>query len=338
MLHSTEIEQYLTATLAGINLPMLPCCHRGKVRDSFDLADGSRIVVVTDRLSVFDKVIGCIPFKGQILNQTALHWFQKTADIVANHVRVVIDPNVVVVERLAMIPIEIIVRAYMAGTSRTSLWTLYKAGARTLYGLHFPNGIRVNHQLPQPVITPTTKGAMHDTPISAADILAHGMLSAEQWEQIADVAMRLFARGSAIARRHGLILADTKYEFGFTADGRLMVADEIHTPDSSRYWLSNSYEDRLSREQNPESLDKDFARSWVIARCDPYHQSIPTLPPEMAVAFSHRYVSLYETVTGLTFVPPPLHPTTSTRVQASIKHYCATASLCPSLCAASSKK
>lgn len=325
MLHTTEIEQRLiaTATLFGIDLPTLRFCHRGKVRDNFDLADGSRIVVSTDRLSVFDKVIGCIPFKGLILNQIALHWFQQTADIIANHVLAAIDPNVVVVEKLSMIPIEVIVRAYLTGTSRTSLWTLYKAGARTPYGLCFPEGLRANHPLPQPVLTPTTKGAI-DTPISAADIVAHGLLSSEQWERIADIALRLFARGSAIALRRGLILADTKYEFGFATDGRLMVADEIHTPDSSRYWVADSYEDRLSRGEGPENLDKDFARSWVMASCDPYHQPIPTLPLEKIIDFTRRYVILYESVTGLAFVPPPLTPPIHTRVRASIERYCAT--------------
>ena len=322
MLHTTEIEQRLTETLVGIDLPMLPCRHRGKVRDNFSLADGSRIVVSTDRLSVFDKVIGYIPFKGQILNQIALHWFQQTADIVDNPVRAAIDPNVVIVDHLSMIPIEVVVRAYMTGTSRTSLWTLYKAGARTIYGLCFPEGLRENHPLPQLVLTPTTKGAI-DTPISAADIVAHGFLSAEKWEQMAEIALRLFVRGSTIARGRGLILADTKYEFGFTTDGRLMVADEIHTPDSSRYWIAASYEDRLSRGEAPENLDKDFARSWVVARCDPYHQPIPTLPTETVISFTHRYVSLYEAVTGTAFVPPPLIPPAHIRVRASIERYCA---------------
>ncbi len=323
MSHTPEIEQRLTATLVGVDLPTLQCRHRGKVRDNFDLADGSRIVVSTDRISVFDTVIGCIPFKGQILNQMALYWFQQTADIVANHVRAAIDPNVVVVEQLSMIPLEVIVRAYITGTSRTSLWTLYKAGARTLYGLCFAEGLQENHPLPQPVITPTTKGAV-DTPISPADIVTNGVLSSKQWERIADIAMRLFARGSAIARRRGLILADTKYEFGFATDGRLMVADEIHTPDSSRYWVADTYEDRLSREERPENLDKDFARSWVLACCDPYHQPIPMLPLEKVVDFTRRYVSLYEAVTGIAFLPPPLTPPIHSRVRESIERYCAT--------------
>ncbi|KAF0136984.1 MAG: phosphoribosylaminoimidazole-succinocarboxamide synthase [Rhodospirillaceae bacterium] len=321
MIGDAEIQQH--AVLAGFALPGLPCSYSGKVRDAFDLTEGSRILVATDRLSVFDRVIGCIPFKGQILNQMALYWFQQTADIIANHVRAAIDPNAVVVERLDMLPIEIVVRAYMAGTSRTSLWTLYKTGERTLYGLRFPDGLQENHLLPHPVITPTTKaeGGGHDEPITAADIVTRGLLPADRWEEVASAALRLFVRGRDIPRRYGLILVDTKYEFGLTRDGRLMVADEVHTPDSSRYWLADSYEGRMARGEKPENLDKDFARAWVMARCDPYRQPIPSLPAETVVEFARRYMRLYEIVTGTPFVPPPADPPLATRVRINIERY-----------------
>lgn len=324
MMDNAEIKRYLTtAVLAGIDLMALGQRHQGKVRDNFDLADGTRVVVATDRLSVFDQVIGCIPFKGMILNQMALYWFEQTADIIANPVLAAIDPNVVVVEQLDMIPVEVVVRAYMTGTSRTSLWTMYKAGDHTLYGLRLPAGLRENHPLPYPILTPTTKARAggHDEPISAADVVARGLLTAEQWERVADAALRLFVRGREIARCHGLILADTKYEFGLASDGRLIVADEIHTPDSSRYWRADSYEARLTRGEAPENLDKDFARIWVTARCDPYRQQIPPLPQETVVAFARLYVSLYETVTSKTFVPPPLDPPPTVRIRANIERY-----------------
>ncbi|KAF0114768.1 MAG: phosphoribosylaminoimidazole-succinocarboxamide synthase [Rhodospirillaceae bacterium] len=325
MMTDKDIESYFTTMLNWVDLPDLSPCHRGKVRDGYDLADGSRILVATDRLSVFDQVIGRIPFKGQVLNQTALFWFQHTTDIIANAVRAVIDPNVVVMERLKMIPVEVVVRAYMAGTSKTSLWTLYKNGGRFLYGHHFPADLRENHPLPHPVITPTTKsiGGKHDRPIAPANVVAAGFLDADRWEQIADAALRLFARGQEIARRRGLILVDTKYEFGLAPDGRLLVADEIHTPDSSRYWLAESYETRLAKGEKPENLDKDFARAWVADRCDPYRQPIPPLSPATMVEFARRYVHLYETITGETFVPPALDPPVIERVRANIKRYVA---------------
>lgn len=279
---------------------------RGKVRDNYDLADGRRIIIATDRQSAFDQILTAVPFKGQVLTQTARFWFEASADIVANHVIDYPDPNVLVARTLRMLPVEIVVRDYLTGTTATSLWSMYAAGQREMYGLSFADGLRRHEKLPQTVITPTTKAAAggHDLPLSPADVVAHGLLAGDQWDEIERLSLALFARGRDIAAGNGLILVDTKYEFGLDADGVVTLADEIHTPDSSRYWRSDSYAERLAAGLDPESLDKDFLRRWITARCDPYRDAIPPIPEPTLVEFAARYITLYETVTGQRFQPP----------------------------------
>ena len=284
----------------------LPNHYRGKVRENYDLPDGRRIIIATDRLSAFDRAIACIPFKGQVLTQMARFWFEKTADICPNHVLEYPDPNVVVGRRLDILPVEIVVRGYLAGTTATSVLTMYKNGQRQMYGVRFPDGLRDNEALPQAIITPTSKAfdAGHDEPLSAQEIVDQGLLTNAQWESISSYALALFARGQAVARERGLILVDTKYEFGTDPQGRIVLADEIHTPDSSRYWFAASYPDRFASGERPESFDKDFVRNWVAERCDPYKEAIPDIPAQLIAQTSQVYVQAFETVTGKAFEPP----------------------------------
>jgi phosphoribosylaminoimidazole-succinocarboxamide synthase len=292
--------------LADATLPELPNHYRGKVRDNYDLPDGRRIMIASDRLSAFDRILAAIPYKGQVLTQTARYWFEQTADICPNHVLAYPDPNVVVGRKLEILPVEMVVRAYLAGTTATSILTLYKSGAREMYGTRLPDGLRENQALPAPIITPTSKAfdGAHDEPLSAQTILDQGLVTQDQWDQLSAHALALFARGQAKAAERGLILADTKYEFGVDAEGRIVLADEIHTPDSSRFWRADSYDERLEAGLRPQSFDKDVVRDWVATRCDPYKDPIPEIPAEVVLRTALVYIQAFETITGQTFVPP----------------------------------
>src|SRR3954453_22736880 len=259
------LAHHVDFVLDDATIPELPNRYRGKVRDNYDLPDGRRIIIATDRLSAFDRAIAAIPFKGQVLTQTARFWFERTADLCPNHVLEYPDPNVVVCTRLDILPVEIVVRDYLAGTTATSIWSMYRDGGLPMYGLRLPEGWRENEKLPEPVITPTTKArdGEQDEPIAPAEIVGRGLLSPAQWHEVSARALALFARGREIAARRGLILVDTKYEFGLDRDGRIVLADEIHPPDSSRYWFAESYERRFAAGEPPDSFDKDFLRRWV---------------------------------------------------------------------------
>ena len=286
--------------LTDAHFPELPGFYRGKVRDSYHLPDGRQVMIATDRQSAFDKVLAAVPYKGQVLNQTARFWFEATEDICPNHVLTYPDPNVVIAQHLEMMPIEMIVRDYMTGSTETSIWTMYQRGERVLYGHQFADGLVKNQKLPETILTPTTKGE-RDAPITAPEIVAEGLLTQVQWDAVAEISFKLFARGREIAAKNGLILVDTKYEFGFDNDGRITVADELHTPDSSRYWKQASYAERLAAVQEPEGLDKEFLRLWVRERCDPYKDPVPDIPEETLEEFSQKYIALYEAVTGQSF-------------------------------------
>lgn len=304
-------------------IPELPNLYRGKVRDNYDLPDGSRIIISSDRISAFDRILACIPWKGQVLTQTARYWFEKTADICPNHVIAYPDPNVVVGKRLNILPVEIVVRGYLAGTTGTSILTLYKKGQRQMYGHTLPDGLRDNEALPAPIITPTSKAfdGGHDEPLTAAQIVSEGLLTQEQWDEVSAYALALFARGQKLAAERGLILVDTKYEFGTDADGTILLADEIHTPDSSRYWIAEGYAEALANGTRPPSFDKDFIRSWVAERCDPYHDDIPEIPVEMIEKTSRVYIDAYEAITGQTFVPDESGATPLDRVRENLRPY-----------------
>ena len=323
MLSAAAIRAAIPGVLSEAEIPELPNYYRGKVRENYDLPDGRRILISTDRQSAFDQVLSAVPFKGQVLTQTARFWFEATQDICPNHVIEYPDPNVVVGRRLDMLPIEMVVRDYLTGSTDTSIWSMYKAGRRTMYGLDFPEGLVKNDKLPGTILTPTTKAEVggHDAPISPAEIVATGLLTQGQWDELARLSLALFARGREIAARNGLILVDTKFEFGVDGEGRITLADEILTPDSSRYWKAANYAERHARGDEPESLDKEFLRLWIAARCDPYTQPIPAIPDETLAEFSAKYIALFETVTGRGFDAPAEDEPVKARIRRNLAKY-----------------
>ena len=323
MIERAALAAHLDDVLSDATIPELPNHYRGKVRDNYDLPDGRRIIIATDRLSAFDRIITAIPFKGQMLTQISRFWFDATSEICPNHVIEYPDPNVLVCRRLDIMPVEIVVRDYLTGTTGTSIWPMYSAGRRDIYGIRFPDGLRENQKLPATIITPTTKAldGGHDEPLTQEEITGQGLLTHEQWAAVSGLALGLFARGRAIAEQHGLILVDTKYEFGFDAAGRIVLADEIHTPDSSRYWIGESYERRFAAGEPPESLDKDFVRRWVNARCDPYRDPIPQIPREIIFEAAALYISVFETITGQSFVVPQPGIPVLQRIRANLASY-----------------
>lgn len=304
-------------------IPELSNPYFGKVRDCYDLPDGRRILIASDRISAFDLILACIPFKGQVLTQMARHWFEHTGDICRNHVLEYPDPNVVIAKRLTILPVEIVVRGYLAGTTSTAVLTQYKKGTRVIYGHSFPDGMRDNEKLPTPIITPTTKAfdGGHDEPLTADEILSKGLLTKAQWESVSSIALALFARGQEMAAERGLILADTKYEFGTDEDGAIVLADEIHTPDSSRFWLVEGYEKAFAEGGRPPSFDKDVIRGWVDARCDPYKDPIPEIPKELIDRTASVYVEAFEAITGQKFVPDVTGATPLDRIRANLSGY-----------------
>lgn len=310
----------LTRILSEARIPELPNPYFGKVRDCYDLPDGTRILISSDRISAFDRILAAIPFKGQVLTQTAKFWFEATDDICPNHVISYPDPNVVIGKRLTILPVEIVVRGYLAGTTGTSILTLYKKGERAMYGHVLPDGLRDNQALPAPIITPTSKAfdGGHDEPLTAQDIVSQGLLTQAQWDEVSAKALALFARGQQMAAERGLILVDTKYEFGTDAAGNILLADEIHTPDSSRYWIASGYKQAFENGTRPPSFDKDVIRAWVAARCDPYTDEIPEIPQEMIQQTAQVYIDAYEAITGRTFAPDTAGDTPLARVRANL--------------------
>jgi phosphoribosylaminoimidazole-succinocarboxamide synthase len=323
MISPAALTPYAHHTLPEAVIPELPGCYRGKVRENYDLADGARIIIATDRISAFDQNIAVIPLKGQVLTQTARFWFEATQRLCPNHVIEYPDPNVLVCKRLAMMPVEIVVRDYLAGTTSTSILQMYKKGKREMYGHRFQEGLRDNQKLPVTIITPTTKAEQgeHDAPLTGDDIVARKLLTEQQWREVSEKALALFACGRETAARQGLILVDTKYEFGFDEKGAIVLADEIHTPDSSRYWLSTTYPARLAEGAPPDTLDKDFVRRWVAARCDPYKDPIPEIPQEVILQAAATYIDVYEKLTGREFALPDLSVAPLARVRANLRKY-----------------
>ncbi|WP_320195647.1 phosphoribosylaminoimidazolesuccinocarboxamide synthase [Agrobacterium rosae] len=309
--------------LAEAVIPELPQYYRGKVRENYDLPDGNRVIISTDRLSAFDRILTCIPYKGQVLTQTARYWFEQTTDICPNHVVSYPDPNVVIGKRLDILPVEIVVRGYLAGTTGTSILTLYKKGERDMYGVTFPDGMKDNQILPEPIITPTSKefDGGHDEPLTPAEIIEKGLLTQSQWETLSTYALALFKRGQEVAAKQGLILVDTKYEFGTDENGTIILADEIHTPDSSRYWMADTYGQAFQDGTRPQSFDKDFVRAWVAERCDPYKDDIPEIPQELVLQTSKVYIEAFERITGETFKPDDSETSTIQRVRKNLEPF-----------------
>jgi len=323
MVDQAALGAYAHYVLEDATIPELPNHYRGKVRDNYDLPDGRRIIVASDRLSAFDISLAAIPLKGQVLTQTARFWFEATAGICPNHVIDYPDPNVVVAKKLTILPVEIVVRDYLAGTTGTSILSLYKAGQREMYGVRLPDGLRDNEKLPRTIITPTTKAfhGGHDEPLTPAEIVERGLLSEEQWRTVSEYALALFAKGRDMARERGLILVDTKYEFGIDENGTIMIADEIHTPDSSRYWFAESYPQRFEAGERPESFDKDFVRSWVVARCDPYKDPVPEIPQDVVLQTSRVYIDAFERITGQAFALPDPGTPILERIRTNLSGY-----------------
>lgn len=275
--------------------------YTGKVRDVYK-QDDKVILISTDRYSAFDRNLALIPSKGQVLTGVSRFWFEHTKDIVPNHVIDFPDPNVVVGKKCTVIPVEMVVRGYITGITGTSLWTLYQKGDRDFGDFVLPDGMLKNQKLDQIVLTPTTKSEDHDRPLSSKDIIYSGLMTRELWDKVADLTLRLFKRGQEVALEHDLILVDTKYEFGLTEEGEVMLIDEIHTPDSSRYWQAKTYEDRIKKGLEPENFDKEFLRLWFKENCDPYKDEVlPKAPTELVEELSRRYIQIYEQITGDTF-------------------------------------
>ncbi len=303
MLSLSEIATFIPNALLHVDLPGLGPRSEGKVRDMYVVGD-RRVLITTDRVSAFDRVLGAIPFKGQVLNQLSAWWFEQTADIVANHVLSVPDPNVMIAAEAQALPVEVIVRGYITGVTSTSLWTLYRQGVPRPYGLDLPPGLRKNDPLPEPVITPTTKatGGAHDERLTAAEVVERGLVEPKLWAEIQAAALAIFRRGQEVARRAGLILVDTKYEFGLI-NGRPALIDEVHTPDSSRFWVAESYEAVQGTDQEPESFDKEFLRLWFVQQGYRGEGVPPAMPPDFIAQVAQRYIAAYERLTGQTFVP-----------------------------------
>ena len=302
MLTHDQLVQSAPRALATVDLAGWGKRVSGKVRDIYTL-DDRLALVTTDRVSAFDRVLGLIPYKGQVLNQLSAWWFERTKDIVSDHVIAVPDPNVMIVRRATPLQVEIVVRGYITGVTTTSLWYLYSQGDRHPYGLALPEGLHKNDPLPSPVITPTTKAVAgaHDERITREEILARELVPAGLWEEVEHAALALFARGQEIARAAGLILVDTKYEFGLV-DSRLAIIDEVHTPDSSRYWLADSY----GQERNPANYDKEYLREWYAAQGYRGDGDPPVMPVDFIAQVAARYIGAYERLTSMEFVPGAL--------------------------------
>ncbi len=287
-----------------IDLP-LPDRRDGKVRASWSCGEHRRLIVTTDRLSAFDRVLAGVPYKGQVLNQLSAWWFERTADLTPNHLLSVPDPNALVAVEARPLPVEVVVRGHITGVTDTSLWGMYSDGARHMYGHRFPDGLSKNTALPDHIVTPTTKAAHggHDEPLSCDDVIERRLLPAELWERVMSAALAVFARGVELGAEAGLILADTKYEFGLTADDELILIDEVHTPDSSRWWMADSYDRRLAQGEEPESLDKEVVRRAFADIGYKGEGPIPTVPDEVWSATTARYIVAYERLTGRPFEP-----------------------------------
>jgi phosphoribosylaminoimidazole-succinocarboxamide synthase len=298
MISQAMIRENLTRCLEATSFLALPGLKKGKVRDAYDLGD-KLVLVTTDRQSAFDRVLACVPFKGQVLNQVSAFWFEATRDIVANQILGVPDPNVTVAKKCRPFPVEFVVRGYLTGTTDTSAWMLYSRGTRDVCGNILPEGMVKNQALPKPILTPTTKSDEHDRPLSAQEIVKEGLIEEAIWNKLEAIVFGLFQRGAEIAARNGLILVDTKYELGLDENGEVTLIDEVHTPDSSRYWLALSYEERIAKGLEPENIDKEFLRLWFKDHCDPYHdKDLPKAPDDLVVELSSRYILLYEMITG----------------------------------------
>ena len=310
----TEINNTLTETsfVKGTK-------KTGKVRDQYELKNKIALIT-TDRQSAFDRVLASIPFKGQVLNLTSAWWFEKTKHIIPNHVIDIPDPNVTLARKCDVFPIEFVVRGYITGSTSTSLWTVYKNGDREYCGNSLPEGLKKNQKLSENMLTPTTKEEHHDRPISPDDIIKEKWMTEEDWNYCSKKALELFAYGQKTAMENGMILVDTKYEMGKDSNGEIVLIDEIHTPDSSRYWIADTYDERIQNNKEPQNIDKEFLRLWFIDNCDPYNdKTLPDAPLDLVAELSSRYIYLYETITGGLFPFPDSEKSIQSRINENLE-------------------
>lgn len=303
MISKENIEAQISNCLNETSFPGLGEQYVGKVRDNYT-KDGKRFIIVSDRLSAFDKVICLVPFKGQVLNQMAKFWFENTKEIIGNHVIEFPDPNVVVAKECKPLPIEMVVRGYITGVTTTSAWYNYEKGVRNFCGNDLPEGLRKNQKFDQPILTPSTKALQgdHDESVSKEEIFKRTDLTEEKYNKIADAALKLYQRGVEIAEKQGIILVDTKYEFGETEDGEIVLIDEIHTPDSSRFWFADEYEERFAAGEEQKKIDKEYLREWLADHGFMGEGEIPEIPKDVLVETARRYIEAYELITGQGFV------------------------------------
>jgi phosphoribosylaminoimidazole-succinocarboxamide synthase len=306
MVSQEQILATLPLALGETNLP-LPGRKSGKVRDWYALGESRTLFITTDRLSAFDRILARVPYKGQVLNQLSAWWFDVTRDLIDNAMIMVPDPNAVVMRTVRRFPVEIVVRGYITGVTTTALWYRYSLGERSIYGYDFPDGLQKNQALPEPILTPTTKGdqGTHDERLTCAEVVERGLLEAPLWERVQQAALAVFRRGQEIAARSGLILVDTKYEMGLAPDGKVMIIDEVHTPDSSRFWKADSYPERFAAGQEPDNFDKELVRLAYAEKGYRGDGEPPALPDELWASASQRYISIFEMLTGLPFEPAP---------------------------------
>lgn len=299
------IRKALKNPLEGSDFPQLGEKYTGKVRDNYTTKDGRRYIITSDRISAFDRVLGTLPLKGQVLNWVTKFWFDATKDLVPNHLLSTPDPNVMEVRECTPLKAEMVVRAYITGVTSTSIWSHYSQGKREFCGHELPDGLKKDQKLEEPILTPSSKAleGNHDVSMSRDELIEHGYITPEDFDAAAEMAMSLFAFGTKHCAAQGLILVDTKYEFGKDADGNIVVIDEIHTPDSSRYWFAESYEERLAAGEAPESFDKEYVRRWLADQGFKGDGDIPTIPDDIKVEAVRRYVEACETVVGETFEP-----------------------------------
>lgn len=316
--YKDRIKTELNNTLTETDLKAL-VKRTGKVRDQYEF-DNQIVLITTDRQSAFDRVLASIPFKGQVLNLTSAWWFEQTKHIIDNQVLEIPDPNITLAKKCTVFPIEFVVRGFITGSTSTSLWTVYKNGDREYCGNKLEEGLVKNQKLDQNMLTPTTKEIEHDRPISPKEIISENWMTQQDWDYCSKKALELFSFGQKKAAENGMILVDTKYEMGKDKNGNIVLIDEIHTPDSSRYWIAESYEERIRKGEEPQNIDKEFLRLWFVDNCDPYNdKELPEAPDDLVVELSSRYIYLYETITGSLFPFPDSKNSINDRIKNNLK-------------------
>ena len=320
MISREALLDQLPHVLKGTSFDGLGEFYSGKVRDNYVQGD-KRILITTDRLSAFDRIIALIPHKGAVLNAFTNFWFEKTKDICDSHVLDAPDPNVIVGRQCEPLKVEMVVRAYITGTTSTSAWYHYEKGKREFCGNELPDGLKKNQKLPEIILTPSTKGddGDHDVSMSPQEIIQRGVVTQEQWNELAEKSLALFKRGAKIAGENGVILVDTKYEFGLTPEGEIILIDEIHTPDSSRFWIADTYEEKFKAGEEPDNINKEFLRLWLRGQGYMGDGPVPEVPDEVRVETAMKYIEAYERITGQKFEVPSGDPIP--RIQENLKPY-----------------